>query len=867
VAGVFQFKRTWYETEVALQRDSLLALDTMDLLIRSIRLAVTTVANRVDADDLAGSAAAIWPTLGQDFVDLRTLLVLDTSGIIVGDRRVDAAGIGTDVSDRPYFQEIANGSAATYFLGDSIISRIDGNWVLPLSTAILDEQNSFSGVVVASAGRSYFDPADWQAIGPETEVFLISKPSLSVVRLNAPTIASAADEIIEQALQVEIADSLMSGGTKKLELQELLAFQASGRSAQFDVVVGKRVSVISADAWRAGGLMGGLSGLVALALALIGLQAKTTISKIRADADQLQSLKERHRLATVSAEIGVWDLDLVNDRLEWDPTMFRLYGTPEEEFTHSYEDWRSRIHPDDVHAAEVRFRASLKDKIEYADQFRIVKFGGEQRVIKTLAGIQFDDDGVPVRVIGVNYDVTDQVEREEQLQQSQSELLNAKEEMQHQAKHDPLTGLANRRGVDEYLEELKHTCPATMPISFLHIDLDRFKAVNDLFGHAGGDHLLRTVSGVLSSVVEGKGYVARLGGDEFSIIICDPEAEVLAADYSNQILQACRVPTTFRKQPIHFSTSVGVCTGTLETASRLFEDSDIALYEAKKMGRNQMHVFSPALRTDAEEKKQRSDALLLAVNSKQIGIRLQPQVCSATGSLRGAEALVRWLHDDLGELAPVHFLSLATELGVMHQLDALVLEKAIEAARQLTDAGVVLPKLSVNVSLQRLMQPSLFDDLDGLPELPCPISFELIETIDLDTVSEAIIDRINVLHTRGIEIEIDDFGSGHASISMLLRLRPDRIKIDKRLVLNEERSDGAPKPILKAIVEMCSGLGIPMTAEGIETAQSARQLTALGCDILQGYYYAKPLKINEFEAWFKEKYNDVGRVTVETSVS
>jgi len=281
------------------------------------------------------------------------------------------------------------------------------------------------------------------------------------------------------------------------------------------------------------------------------------------------------------------------------------------------------------------------------------------------------------------------------------------------------------------------------------------------------------------------------------------------------------------------------------------EDADIALYQAKNEGRNRLQVFTHTLREHAEEKKHLSDDLADALKSDQIGVRLQPQVCSRTGRILGAEALVRWWHPERGELGPAQFLPLAEEMGLLNTLDGLVLRKAVEASVALAKAGARLPGVSVNVSFERLIHPDFLDDVDSLPEHPCPITFELLETIDFDTVAEDILARIEALRTRGIRVAIDDFGSGRASITTLLKVRPDRVKIDKQLVINDMTHDGTPSPLLQAIADMCQRLDIPMTAEGVETAYSASMMARLGCDMLQGYHYAKPLTTIAFAEWAK----------------
>ena len=841
--GLLQANETWSEEVSELRRDTLLSLDTVDLLLQSIRLAANTVATGIDPDDLAGSAEALWPLVERDWLKFRTVLVVDPSGIVVADQRDGAPTIGLDVSDRAYFQQVMAGNATPYFLSEPIASRIDGNWALPVSVPVLDADGTLHGVVVVGVGRDFFDPGQWQALGPDAKVFMAAVGSGSVVALNDRAEAADVRATIEASLSDEAV--LQAGSViAPLAIPGQIAFMSTSTSGRLEVVVSRSRASIGGQAIRAGVLAGGLAAIVVSLITLFGLQGRETIKHVRRDAERLRLLEERQRLAADAAKIGVWDFDVTNGVLTWDPIMHNLHGTTPEQFSGTFADWQACVHPDDLAEVEEHFRQSLKTGEDFNQRFRIVTPAGQERVIAGRAGIELGTNGKARRVVGVNYEITKEIKREKALEA-------ARDQIEYEAFHDPLTHVGNRRGVSYHLKTIRTQYARDVPVALLMIDLDRFKYINDVFGHAGGDHLLRVVAGILTSIASSQDYVARLGGDEFAIILSGADAEFRATAMGERILEACRTPTLYQRQKIHFSTSIGLCVGAAAKAEALLEDADIALYQAKNEGRNRLQVFTHTLREHAEEKKHLSDDLADALKSDQIGVRLQPQVCSRTGRILGAEALVRWWHPKRGELGPAQFLPLAEEMGLLNTLDGLVLRKAVEASVALAKAGARLPSVSVNVSFERLIHPDFLDDVDSLPEHPCPITFELLETIDFDTVAENILARIEALRTRGISIAIDDFGSGRASITTLLKVRPDRVKIDKQLVINGMTHDGTPSPLLQAIADMCQRLDIPMTAEGVETADSASMMARLGCDMLQGYHYAKPLTTNAFAEWAK----------------
>jgi diguanylate cyclase (GGDEF)-like protein/PAS domain S-box-containing protein len=853
--GTWQGREGWTAAMEQLQRDTLLATDRLELLVRNMRLGAEAAARRLDPDDLAGSAENAWAAIETENLGLVTMLVLDETGTAVAGMNDDVRGIGLNFSDRAYFQTLRRGTVRDYYLGAPIASRPAGSWALPMSVPILSADGSFAGVVVGAVSQGYFDRIDWQSSGTDISVFMHLHDTDAVIdATNAGTTPPFAEAI--RAHGVSAPAHTQDADLVPVDLAGMVAFLSESPASRFHVIVARDRADMLAAARSRGTWMGlAMTALVA-GLLLISLQTRV-VARRRAedarriaehaalrqeDAARVRHLEERLRLATEAARIGVWDLDLESGRNTWDATMHALYGMAPGDFGGDYQSWRDRVHPDDIETHEAKFQAALSRRQPYDNVFRIVTPAGEERVLKARSRIITDETGTPVRTIGVNFDVTDQVRREE-------DLIAANARIRHDALHDPLTHLGNRRGLAEHLGKLVRDGPEGAQVALIHLDLDRFKAVNDLFGHAAGDHLLVEVAAILRRMTRSRDAVFRLGGDEFAVVLTGDGVAAVAEDVASRILAACREPIVHEDKELLFGASAGICVSTIAEAGDLIGNSDIALYEAKNCGRNRLQLFTPALRRRAEEKKRLADRLTEAIAADHITLRFQPQVWSDSRTLAGAEALVRWQHEERGELPPSYFLPVAEELGILHEIDDIILTKTVAAAQRMSAQGLDLPRVSVNASHRRLMAPDLLERIEALGPLPCPLSFELLESIDFDGLPDDMMARLAQIRARGVEIEVDDFGTGHASITTLLRVQPDRVKIDRQLVTADILSGRKAHSVLRAITEMAEALGIPVTAEGVETEAHAERAAALGCDKLQGFLFSKPLTEADFLDW------------------
>ena len=437
-----------------------------------------------------------------------------------------------------------------------------------------------------------------------------------------------------------------------------------------------------------------------------------------------------------------------------------------------------------------------------------------------------------------------------------AELESAKASLEYNALHDTLTGLPNRRYLDEILAQHAISCAQDGgSVALLHIDLDRFKQINDTLGHVAGDAMLVHVAEMLRSSVRKEDFVARVGGDEFTIVsrMTSETTENLAA-MADQIIAKIRQPVPYQGHLCRFGASVGISVESGESIDpkSLLVNSDIALYRAKGRGRDRFEFFSEEIQSQIVNTKRIADDILRGIEQDEFFAYYQPQFDAKTFDVVGVEALVRWNHPTQGILPPAYFLNIAEELNAVTTIDRLILDQAISHFDRWTEAGLNIPKVAVNVSTRRLNDRDLIESLRGMNITPGCISFELVESIFLDETEEIVSWNIDQIKELGIEIEIDDFGTGYASIVSLLKLNPARLKIDRQFV-TPITSSREKRRLVSSIIDMGKSLDIEVVAEGVETMAQAKILKELGCDVLQGYAFAKPMAVEELEDFVKNQ--------------
>ncbi|MDK4725591.1 EAL domain-containing protein [Rhizobium phaseoli] len=560
---------------------------------------------------------------------------------------------------------------------------------------------------------------------------------------------------------------------------------------------------------------------------------------------ELENLLRQLGLALEASGIGIWQHNIPKNQTRWDEQLKLIYGVPKAPLD---VIWLDSIHPDDLVATNEIFLRAIETKSDYASEFRIIRPDGAIRYLRSRARYFVDAAGDPC-FVGAEWDVTDDVLLNKELERSRTEARFA-------ADHDHLTGLLNRRSFDFALSELARR--ESVKVALLHIDVDHFKEINDRFGHAVGDLVLCHVSKILLEAISAGDVAARLGGDEFAVVITEDECDrtIAVLDHIQRRLES---PLPVGDQTLIVRCSIGVASAMSADFARLLSQSDLALYHAKRNGRNRAEIFSDEMASTLANERQLAQDLRSGLALGQIRPFYQVQVDARSFRVNGVEALARWHHPTRGILAPVHFLSIASSNGMVAEIDDVVLKAVLSDMK--SSALLEGIRVSVNLSADRLDDPELAAKLDGYDIPSGRLSFELIETIFLDSLSDQVRQNIEAIKSFGIDIEIDDLGSGHASLLGLLELRPDRVKIDRQLVTPILQSVPSRR-LVGSLVDIARALDMEVIAEGVETLEHANVLAALGVHTLQGYAFGRPQSFADLSARLEQETFDCQRAEV-----
>lgn len=515
--------------------------------------------------------------------------------------------------------------------------------------------------------------------------------------------------------------------------------------------------------------------------------------------------------------------------------MAEITGYPLDEFLQFNQvQLESIIHPADrpFVVASVNGFEIGDGKVSPQSEYRLIsKSGAVKWVLQQTRTVRFDGD---LGVEGVLVDITQRKRAEEQLLQS--------------ALHDPLTGLPNRASfhdrVDLALERFRGR--GDSPFAVLFLDLDRFKLINDGYGHQAGDRLLVEIAHRLRRAVRPGDTVARLGGDEFTVLIPDIKGQNEAVSVAQRIRQALSSPFTVGDQEVFTTASTGIAISSphYETPDEILRDADIAMYRAKSEGRSRHHVYDETMHPLVLNQLQMENDLRRAVENNEFRLHYQPIVNTTTGRIVACEALLRWEHPDRGLLPPSEFLSVAEDTELINPIGEWVLQTGCRQAAQWlheVDADTS-PAVSINLFSRQFTRTELVVFIrEILEEIQLPsdrLQLEITESATID-VPELAIDVMRRLHNLGVRVHLDDFGTGYSSLAYLQRFAIDTLKIDQGFVQRLGNNGGGAE-IVETIVTLARNLGMDALAEGIETREQLRLVRDLGCTYGQGYFFSKP---------------------------
>ncbi len=435
-----------------------------------------------------------------------------------------------------------------------------------------------------------------------------------------------------------------------------------------------------------------------------------------------------------------------------------------------------------------------------------------------------------------------------------SQLRQSQERFEYLAHHDPLTDLPNRLLLSNNLRHaLEQAARHREPLALLFLDLDRFKHINDSFGHPAGDQLLQKVAERLTDCVRINDTVARQGGDEFVILLEDIKRQENAALVAEKILRGFNAPFELMEQELYITPSIGIAAyprdgGDCDT---LLRNADTALFSAKEQGGNAFAFYNKELTAHAFEQVILESSLRRAISSDQLRLHYQPQLDMRSGRLLGVEALVRWQHPDLGLVPPNKFIPLAEATGLIIEIGDWVLDTACRQFMAWQEQGLDIVRIAVNVATPQITQQKIAEQARRAIEASGlsagELELEVTESSIMEETGQNIL-LLEELSAMGISLSIDDFGTGYSSLTRLKRLPIDKLKIDQSFV-RDIPGDSEDVAIVNAIIALARSLGLNLIAEGVETEAQEQFLLEAGCNEGQGYLFARPMPPEEFAAF------------------
>ncbi|MFZ5510007.1 MAG: EAL domain-containing protein [Pseudomonadota bacterium] len=561
---------------------------------------------------------------------------------------------------------------------------------------------------------------------------------------------------------------------------------------------------------------------------------RAAVSRNEAEAALRRSEASLARAQNI-AHVGSWEWDVAANHMQWSEQTYQLFGCEFQELEASLENFMGFAHAEDRHTLEHTLAQVQRGEVSAARcQFRAVWDDGTVRHLDLQAEVEFADTG-PCRVVGVLQDI--------------SERVRFEEELARLARYDALTGLPNRHLLQDRLEQaMTHARRGNRMLAVAFVDLDRFKIVNDSLGHDAGDQLLKEVARRLVSCLRPGDTVARQGGDEFVVVLTDLAKAEDAAFVAQKMLDTLAPPVPLNGQEVLPSASIGIALFPRDgaTLQELMMNADKAMYSAKHAGRSQYRFYDVEMNRAAGDWLEITGSLHRALERNEFRLYYQPKL-AIKGGTTGVEALLRWVSQEHGVVAPAKFIPVLEETGRIVEVGEWVIREACRQARRWREQLGVELRVAVNLSLRQFQQADLVERVtrilteEGMP--PGSLELEITES----TVAQNVERAIAIMHAfkrLGLWLTIDDFGTGYSSLAALKRFPVDCLKIDRSFV-QDLPDDTDSATIARAIVALAHSMGLAVVAEGVETAAQYRFLIDCGCDEIQGYLFARPMPAEE----------------------
>ena len=565
--------------------------------------------------------------------------------------------------------------------------------------------------------------------------------------------------------------------------------------------------------------------------------------------DALRTSQTRLEHAQRIAHLGHWEWDLARDSIHGSDEAYRIFGI-ESGTAISSHLLKNSIPADDAQRLKRGLRRLIKNRVSYSIEYRVIRPGGEVRIVQQQAEISAANGKLVQKIIGTIRDITVEKQTEEHIRQL--------------AFYDSLTGLPNRRMFQERLTgALAIAEHNRTQVAVLFLDLDRFKRINDTLGHSSGDAYLAEIAARLKALVRRgdlvasngemmeEDLIARLGGDEFTVLLTDFKNNLDVAKVAQRILNTIKKPVLINGREVVSGVSVGIALYPEDgnDVDSIIKNADTAMFHAKSSGRGRYQYYSAEMNTSAMAKLALENDLRLAIVRREFLLHYQPKLDLATNRIVSVEALVRWQHPQRGLIPPAEFIGLAEESGMIMELGAIVIEEACLQFKRWHAAGFMLESIAVNLSPVQFRRNDLVEHIaeilaaTGVP--PGRLELEITEGVVMHN-EEKSIETMKNLKSLGISLSMDDFGVGYSSLSHLTRFPIDRLKIDQSFI-SDLPQNVEKAAVVRAIVAMAHSLNLVTVAEGVETLEQEQFMKVVGCNQFQGYLLSPPVAADKIE--------------------
>jgi diguanylate cyclase (GGDEF)-like protein/PAS domain S-box-containing protein len=576
-------------------------------------------------------------------------------------------------------------------------------------------------------------------------------------------------------------------------------------------------------------------------------QVRQELAERKHAEDALRASEERYALAALGANDGLWDWDLVTQKMYFSPRWKAMLGYAENEIGVLFSEWSQRVHPDDAAKFQADLEAHLAGRTTHFQNEHRMRCADQTYRWMLSRGIAIrDETGKPLRMAGSMTDITQRKQIEERLL--------------HDALHEPLTGLANRAlfydRVAQMLKSVQRNPHQLAAVFFL--DLDRFKIINDSLGHHIGDQLLVQVARRLEACFRATDTIARFGGDEFAILVPDLQHPVDASRAAQRLQMTLSRPFWLDQHELAVTASIGIAltqrdngeTLGYTTPEEILRDADTAMYHAKSLGKARHIIFDASMHAHAVAQLELEADLRRAIDRQEFVVYYQPVFSLTTGAITSAEALLRWQHPTRGLIPPGEFIGIAEDTGLIVPIGEWVLRTACAQIRAWRQRGYSQLRVAVNFSGRQFQRHSLAAQVKQIlldtAVPPQALEIEITERVAMQDadLSARVLQELDEI---GIEISIDDFGNSYSALGSLRRFPFRNLKIDRSFLRNID-TDADNAAITTAIIAMARSLKLHVVAEGVETPAQLDFLRAQRCDEAQGYLLSHPLTADQFTA-------------------